>query len=969
MTIPTRKLGWLWPWSVLSWLWCLTAISCPAWVSAQVNPAAPANTGRPANTNTAGDTRAWRYESMGRKLAFFPTQNGWLEIGSNVLLSYNFARQEADYVELSRGNPPVLVRLYADRCDVSVQGGAFQRVHTGTWSESGHPFPSAARVMGKGGIRFPNVRGAFSNAQPFLAELWLRPNTDTRVGAMQLLACGPTNVRWRVTDDGANRFEVNTTGQNSFWLGFPKLEREWGVLHFGFDGQRLFLAFNGQGAAVMNATASLVADASGDTLVIGGDAPDTLGLWADVAAFRLRTKCDIPLQGAPSQNSISLRVPLDVPDTWQATADTRLLLDLPKGQIGVPADRSGRGEPVLLDRVMGIPVPLAPARIDVNKVVQGAGQFPPGFPGAPPGFPPGFPPGLVPNFPGGNPNVPPGFNAPPGAGVPNMQGTRPGMTPPNNGLANNPRNPTNRNTPNVTPEDLVPSKPNTPNINESAPKSRLTVPAENTVAQTLAQVRELNKADYEKAKSVRDKAALATKLGEQSRKIDDDPTARYVLRDEARKFAADAGQLVEAFAWIDEQAVEFSVDEYALKLAAAKRVHELLAASNAAPIALRAKMIDSSVAASTAAVNADRLLEADQLAQLALLQSRMPQVTDNELRRRVKEHADSVAKAKASWQVVADAEAKLKADPNDPDANWVVGKHRCFRRDQWTEGLPLLAKAADPKIAEAAQRDIQSANDVKGRLQAATLWEQASASMIGDDQRSCLARAVSILEQAMETGLRGLDREAAKQRLESLSSRVPTSHPRITVTMPDGAAVEVHPGMLGRMMVNGRDAGVLLVYHPGRPIEQSVFQTLMTDLKVKTPPQIEFTGFVVPLSEQMTLRQYGESRVVAQRLLIDGKSVFPADQTRGTDRADVPVSPSRHTLVWQVNGMADRATSRMEVIDRTSGHSISVFYTKQMLDEFRPSPTKKGENRREYVLNSPSVNLGAIRGLAIPKAN
>ena len=38
--------------------------------------------------------------------------------------------------------------------------------------------------------------------------------------------------------------------------------------------------------------------------------------------------------------------------------------------------------------------------------------------------------------------------------------------------------------------------------------------------------------------------------------------------------------------------------------------------------------------------------------------------------------------------------AALKHNPHNPDASLTVGKHLCFTKGDWTNGLPMLAWAA-----------------------------------------------------------------------------------------------------------------------------------------------------------------------------------------------------------------------------------------------------------------------------------
>ena len=53
----------------------------------------------------------------------------------------------------------------------------------------------------------------------------------------------------------------------------------------------------------------------------------------------------------------------------------------------------------------------------------------------------------------------------------------------------------------------------------------------------------------------------------------------------------------------------------------------------------------------------------------------------------------------------------LASDPDDAAAHAAVGKHACFNRQDWRQGLPHLARGDDAAIRAAAAADLESTTD------------------------------------------------------------------------------------------------------------------------------------------------------------------------------------------------------------------------------------------------------------------
>ena len=92
-----------------------------------------------------------------------------------------------------------------------------------------------------------------------------------------------------------------------------------------------------------------------------------------------------------------------------------------------------------------------------------------------------------------------------------------------------------------------------------AQDNRMPVPTEAEFNAKVALIRETYKADYAKAKTTADKAALAQKLLQLARDTRDDPLGRYALLMEARDLGAKGADGITAMAAADELANDYRV--------------------------------------------------------------------------------------------------------------------------------------------------------------------------------------------------------------------------------------------------------------------------------------------------------------------------------------------------------------------------------------------------------------------------
>ena len=199
------------------------------------------------------------------------------------------------------------------------------------------------------------------------------------------------------------------------------------------------------------------------------------------------------------------------------------------------------------------------------------------------------------------------------------------------------------------------------------------------------------------------------------------PAERYVRLRESQRLAAENGQADLAVEAIDKLAEQFDVDPLPEKQ---QSVVKAFQASSTPEQARAAKT--HLVRVIEDALKRDACDLAMQAAQTAYAETLKPDKKQFrpelfELRKKVQPQFDD-------WQKFAQVEAGLEKNPADPEANLQAGKRYCFRRDNWQEGLPLLARCGDPGLRALAEAELSGPKTPAEQVKLADAWWNAAAS-------------------------------------------------------------------------------------------------------------------------------------------------------------------------------------------------------------------------------------------------
>ncbi|MBV8881304.1 MAG: hypothetical protein JO332_15165, partial [Planctomycetaceae bacterium] len=272
---------------------------------------------------------------------------------------------------------------------------------------------------------------------------------------------------------------------------------------------------------------------------------------------------------------------------------------------------------------------------------------------------------------------------------------------------------------------------------------RLPVPAGAELKQAETLIRDLFKEDYAK-KGDSEKRALARKLLEQGAGVQDSPAAQYAMFRDAADLASDAGDLTTALRALDEQSRRFEIDTASLKVALITKASKTQQTPDLVKglVTQCLKVIDEAVQAE----DFDGAVKAGDLASALAKKTK-----DAILVVRVDAKSKDARERKARLDKVKKAREQLEKTPDDAEACALLGRYLCFDKGLWTEGLPYLAKGADPALKAPAVQDLAKPAGAAEQAAVGDAWWDLAAKA---DEAAALhlrARAGSWYEKAVGT--------------------------------------------------------------------------------------------------------------------------------------------------------------------------------------------------------------------------
>jgi hypothetical protein len=271
-------------------------------------------------------------------------------------------------------------------------------------------------------------------------------------------------------------------------------------------------------------------------------------------------------------------------------------------------------------------------------------------------------------------------------------------------------------------------------------------------------------ADELKGKKSQDKLALARELLKRANGSQDDPAGRYVFLEEARDAANDAGDA--SLSW---QAIEAMDRWYEIDMVAMK--------SNALKDAARLTRTPPKTVAQMYRTLVDQAAERDDFDSIAALVTsgiaQARKVKDDDLVTALQNRGKEIRDMRAEYIKLKTARETLATSPDDAEAALLVGKHLCLVKNQWDEGLPLLAKSTDEVWKKLAEQEQTKPRDPDPQVDLGDLWWTES-EKDKSGMKSGMQRRAAFWYTKARSGLGGLTRARIEKRLSEAPKPIMT---------------------------------------------------------------------------------------------------------------------------------------------------------------------------------------------------
>lgn len=309
--------------------------------------------------------------------------------------------------------------------------------------------------------------------------------------------------------------------------------------------------------------------------------------------------------------------------------------------------------------------------------------------------------------------------------------------------------------PDVGPVDPVEHPPAEPPRLPPAP-----VPSDAAQQEAWKLIRDVLGAEYDAAKTLTQKQALAKKLLQQATESAGRPAVHFVLLREARDVATEGADGQTAFQAIEQMAGAFQIDARAMKAVALDKFVKMarMPEQYQSIMEQAAGLIEQAVAA-------DEYETATRLGEVVLTAARALKAAA--LARRVSARLKEIETFAAAYAGLSESRAKLQQAPSDPDANLALGRYYCLTKGDWAKGLPMLKLGSDPALQRLAQADLEAADAAVGQLAAAEGWWELAEEQEGPVGEEVRLRAGYWYTRA-GPNLAGLEKAAVEKKLDSI---------------------------------------------------------------------------------------------------------------------------------------------------------------------------------------------------------
>ena len=325
------------------------------------------------------------------------------------------------------------------------------------------------------------------------------------------------------------------------------------------------------------------------------------------------------------------------------------------------------------------------------------------------------------------------------------------------------------------------------------PPFKTPVPTDAALKAATELVRDVYKADFERARTPIQKCTLARKLLAEGIETHGDPAGRFAIFNLSRDLATGAGDLDTALKAVDEMGNSYAVDVLQRKADTLEAVAKM---ANV-PGQWRT-LLERANEVVDLAVDADRYELAKHPSAVAIAVAR--QANDPRALNQVLARARELDDLQGRFAKVKEAEAQLEKSPADAAANLTAGKFLCLRKGDWKRGLPMLVLSGDPKLAELAERELANPPTAEDQAKLGDEWWDIVDD--GGTPARVRAHAVGWYIRALP-GLKGLAKARIEKRVQETAVAEP-ERPKTATNDAAGVAMDQLFGKTRAAITTGR---------------------------------------------------------------------------------------------------------------------------------------------------------------------
>ncbi|MCO6454517.1 MAG: hypothetical protein J5I93_04295, partial [Pirellulaceae bacterium] len=293
-------------------------------------------------------------------------------------------------------------------------------------------------------------------------------------------------------------------------------------------------------------------------------------------------------------------------------------------------------------------------------------------------------------------------------------------------------------------------------------------PVPNPLAQRDAKnlFREVYGDEYAKATQPEDKKELARKLMDHVPEVRPDPASHYVLLDIIREIAVQGDDPELAIEALDELCQTYSADRHDLRR---KTLASCLKKDKDGKIRGSQSLMQHALRYAQDARSDEAYQDAEELCSLAIAAVQSDR-NPKELIDRIARYRDEVRDFKQARVNADEALRTLEKSPADDGvARLALGRYLCLYRDDWENGLPILAEASSGGLQSVVQLELENPATPEAQATLGDAWWDRAESAGPAEQLAMRRRAAQWYAKALPTMPAGLQKVKIQRRQDDFA--------------------------------------------------------------------------------------------------------------------------------------------------------------------------------------------------------